>query len=98
MGGAILGFSSLITYADSTMKIIWLSAALTWGTIRVYFDRSPYQVDGERILLSDENLWGFGQVFPLSLVALPLLGLFDSIQGRSLSLCLLSDNDEAWED
>ena len=77
------------------LKIIWLSAALAWGAIRVYADRYPLQPDGLVVTVSEENLWGFGQVFPLFLVGLPLLAIFDVIQGKSSSSHLPMFDDQA---
>lgn len=46
-------------------EILWLSAALVWGTLRLVGLRIQMDVP-------DENLWGFGQILPLLLSILPI--------------------------
>lgn len=46
-------------------EIVWLAAALLWGTFRLVVHRNQSS-------LVDENTWGFGQVLAILLSALPL--------------------------
>ncbi|KAL9601181.1 MAG: hypothetical protein Q9219_002681 [cf. Caloplaca sp. 3 TL-2023] len=50
-------------------EIVWLGAALAWGTLRLIGLRAQSHI-------ADENQWGFGQVLPLVLSVLPLWWLF----------------------
>lgn len=50
-------------------EILWLSAALAWGTVRLMGLRAQSQI-------ADEDQWGFGQVLPLLLSVLPIWWLF----------------------
>lgn len=56
----------------------WISAALAWGTIRIFVtmkgddfsSRVPHEV------LKRQSEWKFGQVVPVVLLALPLVAFF----------------------
>ncbi|KAH6669543.1 hypothetical protein B0J14DRAFT_657637 [Halenospora varia] len=76
-------------YGSKTWEITWLSAAVVWGTLRIfamraglvgiqplsYYQELPdYQHSGE--LLGSQNSWSFGQVICLGLFALPLVNFF----------------------
>ncbi len=50
-------------------EMVWLSAALAWGTLRLIGLRSPFRI-------ADEDRWAFGQVLPLVLSVLPIWWLF----------------------
>lgn len=50
-------------------EIVWLSAALAWGTLRLMGLRAQSHI-------ADEDQWGFGQVLPLVLSVLPIWWLF----------------------
>ena len=60
------------------LKITWLALALAWGTMVVWRDRDEGAVSGgpEETDLLEDNTWGFGQVFPLVLLILPLVFFF----------------------
>jgi hypothetical protein len=64
-------------------KLLWLTGALAWGTLRLL---ATWQSSH----LLEENLWGFGQVMALLLIALPFLSLseqlFDGKFSSSLKL------------
>lgn len=61
-------------------EILWLSAALVWGTLRSVGLRIQTHV-------SDENRWGFGQTLPLVLSILPIWCLLSTscCAGQTLS-------------
>lgn len=50
-------------------EVVWLSAALAWGTLRLIGLRAQSNV-------ADEDQWGFGQILPLVLSILPIWWLF----------------------
>ncbi|KAL8784368.1 MAG: hypothetical protein Q9213_004020 [Squamulea squamosa] len=52
-------------------EIVWLSAALIWGTLRLVGLRIQTHV-------TDENRWGFGQILPLVLSILPIWCLLNT--------------------
>lgn len=52
-------------------EIVWLSAALGWGTFRLLGLRAQWHPVGE-------DQWGFGQILPLVLSILPIWCLFTS--------------------
>ena len=61
-------------------QILWLAFALAWGTTHLMETRSYMdEVESDR---SDENTWGFGQLFPVILLALPILSIAESYYGR----------------
>lgn len=68
------------------LKITWLALASAWETIVVW--RDPGHKDflngssiAEQMTLSEDNTWGFGQVFPLLLLILPLVSFFEVVYG-----------------
>ena len=74
-------------------KITWLAMALAWGTIRIITDRGinfaiqnsdPSTGTGQDIsdAISEDNIWGFGQVVAVALVVLPLFSFFEAIYGK----------------
>lgn len=54
-------------------EILWLAAALVWGTLRLVQHRYHSSLAGE-------NTWGFGQVLALILSILPLWSFFSTLQ------------------
>ena len=56
-------------------KIIWLASALAWGTRNLFMARS----DAGR---SEEKPWGFGQMFPVILLVLPILSALETYYGK----------------
>ena len=61
-------------------QILWLAFALAWGTTHILDTRS--YMDEVESDTSGENTWGFGQVFPVILLALPMLSIAESYYGR----------------
>ena len=56
-------------------KIIWLASALAWGTRNLLMARS----DAAK---TEENTWGFGQMFPAILLVLPILSALETFYGK----------------
>ena len=56
-------------------KIIWLASALAWGTRNLCMARSD-------AAQSEENKWGFGQLFPVILLVLPILSALETYYGK----------------
>ncbi|KAL8734796.1 MAG: hypothetical protein Q9181_003040 [Wetmoreana brouardii] len=56
-------------------EIIWLAAALAWGTLRI----GGLRLEANRNGIHGENIWGFGQILPLLLSFLPLWGIFSTV-------------------
>ena len=56
-------------------KIIWLASALAWGTRNLFMARSD-------AASSEENIWGFGQMFPVVLLVLPILSALETYYGK----------------
>lgn len=90
--GRCVRFEPLSTDAPSLtlLKITWLALAAAWGTIVVWHDRTHanYVVGlsiAEQATLSEDNTWGFGQVFPLLLLILPLVSFFEVVYGKLLA-------------
>ena len=61
-------------------QILWLAFALAWGTTHL-LDTRAYMVSAESDT-SGENTWDFGQLFPVILLALPMLSIAESYYGR----------------
>ena len=50
-------------------------------------DRSNYNIivglsSTEQMILSEDNIWGFGQILPLVLLILPLVSFFEIVYGK----------------
>lgn len=70
-------------------EVMWLGAALAWGTLRLIGFRLEATVQ-------DEDSWGFGQVLPLMLSLLPVWSFFntffDTEKGRASVTALPQEN------
>lgn len=67
-------FEAVCEIANSMLwEVLWLAAALVWGTFRLLQHR-------QASYLADENTWGFGQVLALLLSALPFWSLLSNLQ------------------
>ena len=65
---------ALYEIVDSTLwEIVWLAAALAFGTLRLIGHKRTFSPSGE-------NTWGFGQVLALILSALPLWSFISTLQ------------------
>ena len=56
-------------------QLLWLALALAWGTTHLLEARAQYSSSNTSNV---ENTWGFGQTFPLILLALPILSIGES--------------------
>ena len=66
----------------SIEQILWLAFALGWGTQNLFHTMSySEKIESDT---SDEKAWGFGQVFPVILLALPVLSFAESYYGRAI--------------
>ena len=77
-------------------KITWLAVALIWGSIRIVMDRNvnfdghhgqrpdPGSISGQDVssAVSEDDVWGFGQVVAVALLLAPLFSFFETIYGR----------------
>jgi len=61
----------------------WLSFALSWGTARIVVDllhnSGLWEDKSPSSIMEEQNIWGFGQVVAIALLALPLLSFFGKI-------------------
>ncbi len=62
-------------YESMLWEILWLAFALAWGTRNLFITRA-YNSD------NTENTWGFGQLFPVLLLVLPLLSILETYYGN----------------
>ena len=53
---------------------------LAWGTIRLFSLRYGHTIEGE-------NEWGFGQILPVLLTALPLWSILNTVYGMLQHFC-----------
>ena len=79
MGGAYFQYFLVSLMAPLIEQILWLAFALAWGTTHLMNTRS--YMDEVEIDTSGENTWGFGQLFPVILLALPMLSIAESYYG-----------------
>ena len=82
------------THTDySNHKITWLAMALAWGSLRIFTDRKinlfvqkpdPGFKSGKDIndAISEDDVWGFGQVVAVALLLAPLFSFFETIYGK----------------
>lgn len=61
-------------------QLLWLAFALAWGTTHLFHTQT--YMDEPESGRSSENTWGFGQTFPVILLALPMLSIAESFYGR----------------
>ncbi|KAF2748856.1 hypothetical protein M011DRAFT_476226 [Sporormia fimetaria CBS 119925] len=79
------GFTSVRALFDilesRLMEIIWLSFAISWGTVKLWSTRSAvtHDVRGSNVGANqdvlEEDFWSFGQILPLVLLLLPVLAM-----------------------
>ena len=82
------------THTDySNHKITWLAMALAWGSLRIFTDRGIDDFinqnqdpgsSGEDITnaISEDDVWGFGQVVAVVLFLAPLFSFIETIYGK----------------
>ena len=71
--------ASLELYSSFLAPLLWVLLSLIWGSLQLLFPRMklPKQV------IAEENTFGFGQIIPLMLLALPLVAAFEAYYGQS---------------
>jgi hypothetical protein len=61
-------------------KVTWLSIALAWGTIRIFVTRGDTSnvdlLGAPPGVITQQNVWGFGQVVALGILVLPLISFY----------------------
>ena len=67
-------------YASFFASLMYLLLMLAFGSYQVFFPRLQIPTD----MISAENSWGFGQLIPLLLLALPLATVLELYRGRLL--------------
>ena len=75
-----LAISDLI--GSFAMSLLILAVGLAWGSLQLFVPRSRLPACVEEVL----NDWGYGQVLPLLLLALPLLGVANHYLGEHSTL------------
>ncbi|KAE8441095.1 hypothetical protein EG329_005890 [Mollisiaceae sp. DMI_Dod_QoI] len=86
----ILILSGTQFYSSRIWELTWLSMALIWGSIRMFCIRHevvsnilspdtllPSEIQNAGVMWQ-QNIWGFGQVVALALLALPFISLLDA--------------------
>ena len=90
MGGAYPHSSLVSLMVPINEQILWLAFALAWGTEHLLVIRSPLGlVDDIESVTSEENTWGFGQLFPVILLALPIFSIAESYYGRGTRFAII---------
>ena len=82
MGGAYPRSSLVSLMVLLIEQILWLAFGLAWGTTHLLYARN-FTTQAETNT-SAENTWGFGQVFPVVLLALPMLSIGESYYGKRI--------------
>ena len=72
--------ASLELYSSFLAPLLWVFLNLVWGSLQLLNPRRTLAKYGH---IAEENTFGFGQIIPLMLLALPLLAAFDAYYGRS---------------
>lgn len=83
----ILTWALLDVYESTLWEIIWLAFALVWGTRNLLTARASSSA-------GQENTWGFGQLFPIILLVLPLLSIGETFYEEQSPL-IQDDVDES---
>ena len=72
--------ASLELYSSFLVPLLWALLNLVWGSLQLLNPRTALAKQGQ---IAEENAFGFGQIIPLMLLALPLVAAFDAYYGRS---------------
>ena len=85
MGSAYPRSSLVLLIVPLIEQILWLAFALAWGTTHLLYTRTFTRILSTSIsMTSVENTWGFGQVFPVVLLAVPMLSIGESYYGKRI--------------
>ena len=69
-----IGIAAFTDFCQSFAASLWaLTIFLLWGTIVFFGTRH----NGPKYIKDQENTWGFGQILPLLLLAIPLAGIWE---------------------
>lgn len=71
--------ASLELYSSFLAPLLWVLLNLVWGSLQLLNPRTGLAEQGQ---IAEENTFGFGQIIPLMLLALPLVAAFDAYYGR----------------
>ena len=71
---------SLELYSSFLAPLLWALLNLVWGSLQLLNPRTALANQGQ---IEEENTFGFGQIIPLMLLALPLVAAFDAYYGKS---------------
>lgn len=72
--------ASLELYSSFLTSMLWVLLSLVWGSLQLLIPRTELAGQG---LIAEENTFGFGQIVPLMLLALPLVAAFEAYYGQS---------------
>ena len=72
--------ASLELYSSFLAPLLWALLNLVWGSLQLLNPRTALAKQGQ---IAEENTFGFGQIIPLMLLALPLVATFDAYYGKS---------------
>lgn len=68
----------LLELSGSFVISLWMCAiGLAWGSTRILLHRSYIS----EVVLKKENEWGFGQILPIMLLVVPVLGCMETLSG-----------------
>lgn len=73
-------FASLELYSSFLAPLLWVLLNLIWGSLQLLIPRVGL---AESAAIAEENTFGFGQIIPLMLLALPLVAAVEAYYGRS---------------
>ena len=73
-------FASLELYSSFLAPLLWVLLNLIWGSLQLLIPRVGL---AESTAIAEENNFGFGQIIPLMLLALPLVAAIEAYYGRS---------------
>ncbi|KAF1954524.1 hypothetical protein CC80DRAFT_536706 [Byssothecium circinans] len=75
----VLAVLAIDLYSSMLWEITWLGFTLVWGTVRLFRERNFIQQTNDTNVGWDENIWGFGQVLPIVLLALPFASAYEAM-------------------
>ena len=67
-------------YSSFLAPLLWSLLNLVWGSLQLLNPRTALAAQGQ---IAEENTFGFGQIIPLMLLALPFVAAFDAYYGKS---------------
>ena len=76
--------ASFDLYSSFLVPLLWALLNLVWGSLQLLDPRTALASQGQ---IAEENTFGFGQIIPLMLLALPLVAAFDAYYGLSNRSC-----------